>query len=64
MLYSIFGLVYTTAMSNFLRLFSNIVQWIVSEVDSRSIENDHIEHEKVEDPENWNPLVLSSNEIY
>jgi len=51
-------------MANFLRSFSTIDRRSVSEVDSRSHESDLVEHEKVEDPENWNPPALNSKEIY
>ena len=51
-------------MSNFLRSFSNIDRCTIFEVDFYSIESDHIEHERVEDPESWNPPILSSKEIY
>lgn len=51
-------------MANFLRSFSTIDRRSVSKVDSRSLESNLVEHEKVEDPENWNSPALNLKEIY
>ena len=51
-------------MAKFLRSFSTNDNKSVSEIENRSLETDLEEHEKVEDPENWNPPALDTKEIY
>lgn len=51
-------------MSCLLRSFYSIDRWTVTEVDSRSTKLNHLDHEKIEDPETWNPPILTSEELY
>lgn len=54
-------------MTNLHRSFSTIERRLVSEIDSRSVEQDSDptqEHEIVENPETWNPPVLHATDIY